>query len=181
MIIRSSQRLNRVITPGPSVEQRKAQAPIRWPRYLGGKVRMVPIPPEQIPRGWQSVQIHVPMRLATCEEVECPFLANGWTEVLPADGSRHTRPGKVSRDEAAETFGRYGPRELVPNVIHHPPGTMCPGDASLQEPGELLSTRTHKVPSGIPPLYTINGRVTQWTEFEDALGGGLERARTLAG
>lgn len=153
-------------------------APVLWPRYLPGpggqrKLQMVPIPAQLIPPGWQNVSVKVPMRLASCEEVECPFYRNGWTEVLPADGSQHTRSGKVTSDEAAETFGLYGPRELAPTVIHHPPGTTCPGDGAAQTPGERRDPRAHMVPSGLPPLYRVNGRTVLWNEFEDAIGEGV--------
>lgn len=171
------------LTRLPSPAQRAE--PVMWPRYVpdgrgGRKLAMTAIDPRSIPPGWQAISVRVPMRLASCEEVECPFYLNGWTEVLPADGTRHTRPGKVTADQAANTFGRYGPRELVPNVIHHPPGTTCPGDAADQDDGQL-SARAHKVPSGLPPVYSVDGRIVLWNQFEDAIGGGLHRAKQLAG
>lgn len=151
-------------------EQRAAQRPVLWPRYIpgpGGSRRtvMVPIAPDRIPAGWQSVQFHIPMRLATCEETDCPMLLRGWTQVLVPDGSRHERVGDYRTDQAAAEFGLYGPRELAPEVIHHPAGTPCP--------------RVHKVPSGVPPLYTVNGRPVLWNEFEDSLGGGIHRVQEL--
>lgn len=89
----------------------------------------------------------------------------GWTEVVLPDGTRHPRAGRVTQDEAAETFGRYGPAQLVPRTIEHPPGTPCP--------------RIHKVPSGIPPVYQVDGRTVYWPEFEDSLAGGVETARRI--
>ena len=164
--------------PGPIVvargtaeidAQRKAQAPILWPRYdpVRRETRFVPTPPHLLPPGWQSTQVHVPMRLASCEETHCPMFLGGWTEVITVDGNRVPRAGNVTQDEAAATFGLYGPDEVAPAVIQHPAGTPCP--------------RIHKVPSGVPPLYTLNGRTVLWTEFEDALGGGLHRASVIAG
>ena len=160
--------LTRILTPGPATEQMRARIPVLWPRYLPGaggvrRVVMEAIDPALIPVGWQSIQIHVPMRLATCEETDCPMFLRGWTEILPADGTRISRAGQVSGDEAALTFGLFGPLEIPPAVIEHPPGTPCP--------------RVHKRPAGIPPLYTVDGRTVLWTQFEDAIGGGLHQAQ----
>jgi hypothetical protein len=148
---------------------------------------MEPIAPNRIPPGWQSVQFHVPMRLASCEEIHCPMFLRGWTEVVR--GARiGTRAGEMTVDEAAAVYGLEGPLEIAPTVIHHPAGTPCPGDAANQPPVALvnaheakLDPRAHKVPSGVPPLYTINGRPVLWNEFEDSIGTGLEQARQLSG
>jgi hypothetical protein len=160
-----------VVSRGTSLQdaQREAQKPVLWPRYdpVAKTTRLVPIRPDRIPMGWQSVQFHVPMRLATCEETDCPFFLGGWTEVLVADGNQQTRPGAVSQEQAAAEFGLFGPREIAPNVIHHPAGTPCP--------------RIHKVPSGVPPLYTVNGRPVLWNEFEDSLGNGIHQAASITG
>lgn len=164
---RRSQALNLIRTPGPALEQRAAQIPVVWPRYAPGVgTKMVAIPPERIPAGWQSVQIHVPMRLASCEEVDCPFFLGGWNRVTTGDG-RRMEVGRLSQDEADARYGLYGPREIAPTLEWQEPGTPC--------------ERIHKVPSGIPPLYTVNGRTVLWSEFEDAIGGGLEHASRLAG
>lgn len=185
-ILASSFRVRSAAPPPPS-------GPVYWPRYLPGpngtrRTVMMRIPPEQIPAGWQSVRITVPMRLASCEEVDCPFFLRGWSEVVVPDGSRHTANAEMTADKAAATFGLYGPQELAPVVIHHEAGTPCPGDASKQPPialvnaGEaLLSERAHRLPTGVPPLYSVNGRTVMWNEFEDCLAGGLHRAAEIAG
>lgn len=171
--------------------QRTAQAPVLWPRYVQGPngrrvTRMVPIDPSQIPPGWQSVQFHVAMRLASCEEVDCPQFLNGWTEVMRGGVTIGTRTGDMTADEAVSTYGLEGPREVAPTLVHHEPGTPCPGDRANQPPVALvnageakLDPRAHKVPSGVPPLYTINGRPVLWNEFEDSIGGGLDATRRL--
>ena len=151
-------------TPGlePPVGYNGSPRPgeVLFPRYVPGVgTRMVRTRVEHLPSGWQSVGIRVPMRLATCEETDCIFYLHGWTEVMPGDGNRVPRPGAVSQDEAAATWGSAA------SVVHHPPGTPC--------------QRIHKVPSGIPPLYHVNGRPTLWNEFEDSIGGGLHRAKQL--
>lgn len=156
--------------PGPSAEQRKAQIPVLWPRYVpdgrGGRiVRAVPIDPARIPAGWQSIQIHVPMRLATCEETGCPLFLNGWTEVITASGNVHPQEGALTPDEAAQLYGYFGAASTPPTTIHHPAGMPCP--------------EIHKVPSGVPPLYTVNGRPVLWNEFEDRLGGGIHQTQQL--
>lgn len=144
-----------------------------WPRYLPGPggartLRMAPIDPRQIPPGWQNVNVRVPQRLASCEEVECPFFLNGWNEVIKPDGSgSEPMRGDLTQEEAADKFGLYGPRELAPTLRFNPPGTSCP--------------RIHKVPSGLPPVYFVDGRTVLWNEFEDRLGSGLEHAAKLAG
>lgn len=139
-------------TPGPGE--------VLFPRYVPGVgTRMVRTPVAALPPGWQSVGIRVPMRLATCEETRCPFFLTGWTEVLPGDGNRVPQAGQVTRDEAAATWGGAS------TVIHHPPGVAC--------------GRIHKLPSGLPPLYHVNGRPTLWNEFEDSLGNGVHRANQL--
>ena len=133
---------------------------VLFPRYVPGVgTRMVRTPVEYLPPGWQSIGIRVPMRLATCEEANCIFLRNGWTEVLPGDGNRVPVAGDVSGDQAAATWGSAS------SVIHHPPGTPC--------------QRIHKLPSGIPPLYHVNGRPTLWNEFEDSIGSGVHRMQRL--
>ena len=133
---------------------------VLFPRYVPGVgTRMVRTPVAALPAGWQSVGVRVPMRLATCEEVNCPFLLNGWTEVLPGDGNRVPMAGQMSQDQAVETWGQRA------GVLHHPAGTPCP--------------RIHKLPSGIPPLYHVNGRPTLWNEFEASLGGGVHQMQQL--
>ena len=159
-----------VVAPSMDAERRaqaEAKAPVMWARYdpVTRSTRFVPIDPARIPPGWQSVQFHVPMRLASCEEVDCPMFLGGWTEVTPTGSQMQPVAGAMSQDRAAATFGLYGPREVPPEVVWHEPGTPCP--------------RIHKVPSGVPPAYTINGRFVPWTQFEDAIGNGLEAARTL--
>lgn len=124
---------------------------------------MVPIHPSRIPAGWQSVQVHVPGRPATCAEVRCPQFLRGWTEILPAGGGIVTQAGIVKLEEAVAVWGETAGKG--PTVIEHPPGTTC--------------GRVHKIASGIPPLYTVNGRPTLWNEFEDALGGGVHRMQTI--
>lgn len=141
-------------------------APVTYPRVSpGGRMQMVTIPAERIPPGWQTVQWTVEMRLATCEETDCPNFLRGWTEVLLPGGEALTKEGQVSADEAAQTVGYYGPHSLPPAVIHHPAGTPCP--------------EVHKVPKGTPPMFRVNGRMVGFTEFEDALGGGLHRAEQI--
>lgn len=143
-----------------------AEEPVLWPRWVNGRVQMTRIDARQIPAGWQNVTIRVPMRLATCEETDCPRFLGGWTEVIPGGSAEsETREGIVSQAEAAAIFGLYGPRELPPTVIHHNPGTPCP--------------EIHKVPSGVPPIYFVDGRTVLWNQFEDAIAGGLHTAQRL--
>lgn len=151
--------------PGVEMERDYRGQPVSpgtvlFPRYVPGLgTRMVRTPVAALPAGWQSVGVRVPMRLATCEETECPFFLNGWTEVLPGDGNRVPQAGQVTQDEAAATWGGRA------TVIQHPPGTPC--------------NRIHKQPSGLPPLYHVDGRPTLWNEFEDSIGGGAHRAQQL--
>jgi hypothetical protein len=129
---------------------------------------MVPISAEQIPAGWQSVNIRVPSRIATCEETDCPAFLGGWSEVTPGGTTgSEVREGHITADEAAATFGLYGPKALAPSVVHHPAGTPCP--------------RIHRTASGLPPIYIVDGRTVLWNEFEDAIAGGLETAHAIAG
>lgn len=160
--------MSRVLVSSYRVRSRTQEdgGPVLWPRYLPGPggqrvVRMVPIHPAQIPAGWQNVAIRVPQRLATCEEVDCPFFLGGWNEVITADGGNHPMRGDMTQDEAADKFGLYGPREIAPVLRFNPPGTPCP--------------RIHKLPSGLPPVYSVDGRTVLWDEFEDRLGSGVER------
>lgn len=147
-------------TPAPRTE------PVLWPRYVPGRgTVMEAIDASRIPAGWQSVSFRVPMRLATCEETDCPLFLKGWTQVVMADGNTVGRPGAVSRDEAAQTFGYYGVSKIPPEVVFQRPGTPCP--------------EIHKVPNGMPPIFNVNGRTVLWTEFEDSVGGGLYRAQQL--
>jgi hypothetical protein len=146
----------------PAIRQREL---VEFPRWIGGKVQMVPMSWDAIPAGWQTIKIRVPMRPASCEETDCPRFLEGWSEVLTADGGVHSREGLISHDEAAATFGLYGPHDVAPTVIHHPPGTPCP--------------EIHKVPSGFPPVYVVDGRVVLWPEFEDAIGGGVHTAQQI--
>lgn len=166
LVVRSST-LNRIV-PG---RQAAPPAPVLWPRWVQtapgrGRVVMQAIPADRIPPGWQSVRIRVPMRLGTCEEAECDFLEQGWTEVL-AGGSSHPYAGHLSPEQAGELFGftGEGPVRVPPTVIHHEPGTPCP--------------RLHKVEAGLPPVYLVNGRTVLWNEFEDSLLGGWEAASKL--
>jgi hypothetical protein len=130
---------------------------VLFPRFVQGLgTRMVRTPVEALPMGWQSIGVRVPMRLATCEEVDCPFFLSGWTEVLPGDGTSHPETGEVLQDQAAATWGAQT------QVVQHPPGVPC--------------GRIHKLPSGLPPLYHVNGRPTLWNEFEDSIGNGAHRA-----
>lgn len=140
--------------------QQVQQGEVLFPRWVPGiGTRLVRTPVAQMPAGWQSIGIRVPMRLATCEEVRCPFLLRGWTEVLPGDGNRVPEAGEVRQEEAAAKWG------AAAQVIHHPPGTPC--------------NRIHKRASGLPPIYHVNGRPTLWNEFEDSLGSGVHRAQQL--
>lgn len=133
---------------------------VLFPRFVPGVgTRMVRTPIDGLPVGWQSVGVRVPMRLATCEEVECPFFLRGWTEILPGDGNSHPESGEVREDEAKAKWGGRA------RVLQHPPGVPC--------------GRIHKVPNGLPPLYHVNGRPTLWNEFEDSIGGGIHRAQQL--
>ncbi len=173
LVIRSSslQRTDRaaIVTaktvPGVELERDFQGRPVQpgvvlFPRYVPGVgTRMVRTPVDTLPAGWQSLGVRVPMRMATCEEVECPFLLKGWTEVLPGDGNRIPEEGQVRQDQAAAKWGGRA------QVIQHPPGTPC--------------GRIHKVPSGLPPLYHVNGRPTLWNEFEDSIGNGAHRAQQL--
>lgn len=138
---------------------------IMWPRYLPdartGRRRVVlsAIDPADIPPHWQQVGVVVPGRLATCAEVGCPRWEQGWTEVLPGDGQSHPRTGRVSEDEARATWGPTA------QVIWHEPETPC----------GLI----HKIPSGEPPIYLVNGRPVGWAQFEDALAGGVRQIQRL--
>ena len=144
--------------------QRAAQAPIYWPLYVGGRTRMVPIRPEQIPPGWDSIQAHVPSVPVTCEQIRCPSFLGGWTEIVAPDGTPALeREGILSRDEAAQITGYYGAASIPPLVIHHPPGTPCPA---------IHKQADHR----IPPLMTVNGRTVLFNEFQDRLAGGLYQA-----
>lgn len=146
-------------------------APVLWPRYVPSgpsgqrKLVMVPIQPDRIPAGWQNVAIRVPMRLASCEEVECPMYLAGWTEIRSHDGNAIQRVGKVSVEEAAGIVGYFGPASLPPMVEYHAEGLDC--------------GRVHKVPSGLPPIYRVNGRTVLWTEFEDAIGEGVHQTQRI--
>ena len=144
--------------------QRASQAPIYWPRFIGGRTRMVPTRPEQIPPGWDAIQAHVPAVLVTCEQMRCPQFLNGWTEIVTPDGEPATyKAGILDRDEAAQITGYYGAASIPPQVIHHPPGTPCP---------DIHKQADHR----IPPLYTLTGRAVLWNQFEDAVSGGLYQA-----
>lgn len=151
---------------GYAPEQRAAAVPIVWPRHVGGRTQMVRIDPSRIPAGWSAIQAHVPSRLTTCNERTCRFFVTGWTEIVPPDGSDVTeKAGILDRDQAAQITGYY-PGNTPPMVIHHPPGEQC--------------GRVHRTASpGIPPLYMVDGRPVLWNEFEDALGGGVQRTQQL--
>ena len=156
-ILASSYRVRSQAPAGPA-------APVMWPRYLPGpggqrKLVLTPIPPERIPPGWQSVNVKVPMRLASCAEVECPMFAAGWTEIRDHGGNTIQRIGRVSVEEAAGIVGYFGPRSLPPMVTYHADGLDC--------------GRIHKLPSGLPPVYRVNGRTVLWNQFEDAIGEGV--------
>lgn len=148
-------------------EQQAAQAPLYWPRHVNGQTRMARIHPSQIPPGWQHVGVHVPSRLTTCNERTCKFFATGWTEIIPPDGSGITqKAGVLDRDQAAQITGYYGPTNIAPQVIHHPPGEQC--------------GRVHRTAQpGIPPLYTVDGHAVLWNQFEDAVAGGVERTQRI--
>jgi len=144
--------------------------PVLWPRWLQGAdgrrhLKMVPIPPERIPPGWQGIRVTVRHRLATCEEADCIFWLGGWSEVITGDGRSQPAVGRLSVDEAAATYGFFGPASIPPQVIAHPPGTPC--------------GRPHKVPADLPPVYQVNGRTVLWNEFEDSLAGGWQQAAEL--
>lgn len=149
-------------------EQRAAQAPIFWPRYIPGRgTKMVRIDPRHIPPGWTAIGAHVPSRPATCDEIRCPMYLGGWTEIVPPDGSETVpKAGLLSRDEAAQFTGYFGAASLPPEVIHHEPGTACPVIHKIVDPR-------------IPPLFTVDGRPVLWNQFEDTVGGGLYRAARL--
>lgn len=167
-----------------------ARPPLLWPRWIRtgpntGRTVFEAIHPSRIPAGWQSIRFTVAQRLATCEEVDCPMYLGGWTEVVVGDGNRVPEAGEITVAAAIGRYGLYGPHELAPQTVHHPPGTICPGDRSLQPTpaerarGATLNPRAHRKAVDIPPLYTVNGRPTLWNEFEDALGGGIHRAQQL--
>lgn len=126
---------------------------------------MTSIPAERIPPGWQNVAIRVPMRLASCEETDCPMFLAGWTEIRSHDGNTIQRIGRVSVEEAAGIVGYYGPLSLPPVVTHHAEGLPC--------------GRVHKLPSGLPPVYRVNGRTVLWNQFEDAIAGGVHATQAL--
>jgi len=128
-------------------------------------MRMLPLPADAIPPGWQSVRVRVRHRLATCEETDCPFFLRGWSEVVLPSGDRQPQEAGLSRDAAADRFGLYGPAAVPPTVVEHPPGTPC--------------GRVHKRPADLPPVYLVNGRTVLWNEFEDSLLGGWQRAETI--
>lgn len=153
---------------GYAPEQRAAQAPVMWPRYIPGVgTRLVPINPQAIPAGWSSVGAHVPSRPVTCEQIDCPCYLRGWTEILRPDGEPATyKAGRMDPDEAAQITGYFGAASIPPQVIHHPPGTDCP---------EIHKQADHR----IPPLYSVNGKPVLWNQWEDSLGGGLYRAQQL--
>ena len=138
---------------------------VLFPRFVDGRTVMVPIHPEQMPPGWQSVTARMAMAPASCDEVDCPNLAHGWTQVVLPDGRTDYLEGVVTQDEAIGRFGYFGPDSAVPAVFPQPPGTPCP--------------RVHKKPAGTPPLYMKNGRWVLFNEFEDALGGGVHRMREI--
>lgn len=159
--LRRSQTLNRVVAP-PDRRQRPA---VPWPT---GDARWRLIPPEAIPRGLQSLQALVPMRLATCAEVDCPRYLRGSTEVR-SSGRVHYFVGHLSAEEIVGTgkIGMDGGR--LPVVAHHPPGTAAVCDV------------IHKVPSGQPPIYVVDGRPVVENEFVDRLGGGVEAVKRKRG
>lgn len=148
-------------------EQRAAQAPILWPRHVNGRTQMTRIHPSRIPAGWSAIQVHVPSTLTTCGPRTCRYFETGWTEIIPPDGSAVTqKAGVLDRDQAAQITG-YFPGNLPPQVIHHPPGQPC--------------GRVHRTAQeAIPPLYTVDGRTVLWSEFEDAVAGGVHRIGQLA-
>lgn len=115
------------------------------------------VTPTRTPPGVQSLKARVPMRLATCKEVDCTALEAGWSEVLPYGGSPVFRLGRIDPDEAGSIFG-IGPDGQPPRVVYHQPGTPCP--------------RPHKVPSGLPPVYAVDGRLVTEQEWTDRLGEG---------
>jgi hypothetical protein len=129
-------------------------------------MRMLPLPAEAIPPGWQSVRVRVPMRIGSCAEAECDFLEQGWTEVVTGETS-HPYAGQLEPEQAGAIFGfgGEGAVRIPPQVIRHAPGTPCP--------------RLHKIPAGLPPVYLVNGRTVLWNEFEDALLGGWQRASSM--
>lgn len=101
------------------------------------------------------------MRLATCEEVDCPRYLKGSTEVMTGGGPQFF-VGHMSAEEIVGT-GRVGMQgNQLPIVKHHPPGkaTVC--------------NVVHKVPSGQPPVYVVDGKPVVETQFLDRLGGGVE-------
>lgn len=144
---------------------------VLYPRWVqtgpnSGRTVMLPTPISAIPRGWQSIHVRVPMRLASCAEVRCPYFEQGWNEMFrPHQPGSEAVAGDLTQDEAVARFGLLGPDELAPQLVWRPPGTPCP--------------RIHKVPAGLPPIYEVDGRPTLWNEFEDALGGGIHQAQTL--
>lgn len=155
--IRSSLVRAKALTRTPAAPDKRQRPAVPWPR---GDGRWALIPPEAIPRGHQSVQALVPMRLATCEEVECPRFLRGWTEVL---GKNQPQIGHLSGEEIVERniVGMDGGR--APLVKHHEPGTPC--------------DVVHKVPNGQPPVYIVDGRPVVESEFLDRLVGGAEAVK----
>lgn len=138
---------------------------VPWPRQVGGRTVWMPTPIELLPHGWQNLTIRQPMRLASCQEVECPRYTNGWTEVFTADGNRIERTGHVSQEQAAATFGLYGPREVAPTVVHHPPGVPCPA--------------IHKRPADLPPIFLRNGAPVAVGEFTDRIAESVDAVQHI--
>lgn len=137
---------------------------VLYPRYVPGHgTRMLPLRADQIPKGWQTVTARQSMRLATCEEAECPNQKRGWTRVVIADGNVEMMEGRVTPDEAAQRFGYF--KGQPPAVFYQQPGTPC--------------YSVHKLPIGIPPAYQVNGRWVLWNEFEDSIGGGVHRIQQI--
>lgn len=138
---------------------------VLYPRHIPGYgTRMLPLHRDQMPRNWQTVTARQPMRLATCEEVRCPNFRHGWTRVVTPDGNSTSMEGAFSQDQANAMFGST--RGVTSAVFPQPPGTPC--------------YLVHKIPTGIPPLYQVNGRWTLWNEFEDALGGGVHQMAKIS-
>lgn len=122
------------------------------------------IQPKRLPPGVQSLKARVPMRLASCQEVGCPALETGWSEVTTHDGNRVFALGHLEPEEAGATYG-FGPQDQPPAVTFKQPGTPCP--------------RIHKVPSGLPPVYVVDGRAVTETEWKDRLGEGAYTVQYL--
>ncbi len=123
----------------------------------------------RLPPGMMKVGAMQKMRMATCEEVRCPRLLEGWTEAEggPYRGhvwcaSCHKIPAQVGC-ECVRVAGLV----LIPG-IHHEPGEPC--------------TMLHKTRDDrYEPIYNVQmkgdtqGRPCTASEFQDRLHIGMDQ------